>query len=44
MKVVGGLIILLYILGLLAVFFILLYLIVKRIEEKDKESFEKRKN
>jgi hypothetical protein len=44
MKVLGGFIILLYIAGIIAVILILLYLLVKRIEEKDKETFEKRDN
>ncbi len=44
MKAFGGIIILLYILGVAAVILILLYLIVKRVEEKDRETFEKRKN
>lgn len=44
MKVVGGLIIVLYAIGIIAAILIILYLIVKRVEEKDNETFEKRKN
>jgi len=44
MKILGGFIIFLYLLGVVAVILILLYLLVKRIEEKDNETFEKRKN
>lgn len=44
MKIIGGLIILLYVLGIIAAILIILYLIVKRVDEKDKETFEKRKN
>ncbi len=40
----GGYIILLYILGFIAVIIILIYLLVRRVEEKDNETFEKRKN
>lgn len=41
---IGGFIIFLYAMGFIAVLIILIYLIVKRVEEKDKETFEKRKN
>ncbi|MDX2415552.1 MAG: hypothetical protein QNK33_10210 [Bacteroidales bacterium] len=43
-KLFGGFIILLYILGFIAVIIILIYLLVRRVEEKDNETFEKRKN
>ena len=44
MDAIGGFILFLYIIGFIAVVIILIYLIVKRIEEKDKETFEKRKH
>ena len=44
MGLIGGFIVFLYIMGFAAVVIILIYLIVRRVEEKDKETFEKRKN
>lgn len=44
MKIVGGLIILFYILVIISVVGILIYLIIKRINERDNETFEKRDN
>ncbi|MEE4117028.1 MAG: hypothetical protein V2I37_12710 [Marinilabiliaceae bacterium] len=44
MSLIGGFVAFLYIMGFAAVVIILIYLIVRRVEEKDKETFEKRKN
>lgn len=44
MDLIGGFIIFLYLMGFIAVVIILIYLLVRRVEEKDKETFEKRKN
>lgn len=44
MKIVAGLIILFYILVIISVVGILIYLIIKRINERDNETFEKRDN
>ncbi|MEZ5010957.1 MAG: hypothetical protein R2744_04840 [Bacteroidales bacterium] len=44
MKLFAGLIILLYLLGIIFVLGIIIYLIVRRIEERDRETFEKRDN
>lgn len=44
MKIVGGLIILFYILVIISVAGILIYLIINRINERDNETFEKRDN
>lgn len=44
MKGLAALILFLYAVGILIVLFLLIYLIIKRVEEKDNENFEKRKN
>lgn len=44
MKGLAALILFLYAVGILIVLFLLIYLIIKRVEEKDNENFGKRKN
>ena len=44
MRLLAGVMILLYLLGIVIVLGIIVYLIVKRIDERDKETFEKRDN
>jgi len=44
MNFIGGLVVFFYSLFAIFVIVAVIYLIVKRIEEKDKETFEKRKN
>lgn len=44
MKLLAGLIILLYLLGIVLVIGVIIYLIVRRVEERDRETFEKRDN
>ena len=44
MDFIGGLIVFFYVLFVIFVIIALIYFIVKRVEERDKETFEKRKN
>ena len=39
-----GIIVFLYVVFIIFIFIALVYLIIKRVDEKDNESFEKRKN
>jgi len=44
MKIMGAFIILFYIMAITAVLGVLIYLIIRRVNERDNETFEKRDN